>query len=202
VDVAFKLKECFNRSLAIDIVEIRVPEIGERIPGYEKLNRPQIRAAAEADTATLGDPFGVARLKLDAGSSHHKILTVIALDGLADTTADSASAIALGSLTVGLPSPTDCSGMLACALFRWLLVVPPEFHFAINSLTLEFLLQRAQGLVDIVVANKNLHGSPTFGDRDGQRWASLLRSNRQNAKGAIESFDSAALDEPDGSTRF
>ena len=33
-----------------------------------------------------------------------------------------------------------------------------ELHFSENTLTLHFLLQRFEGLIDVVVANEYLHG--------------------------------------------
>jgi hypothetical protein len=38
-------------------------------------------------------------------------------------------------------------------LFRRLFVSAPQFHFAENTFALHFLFERAQGLVDIVVAD-------------------------------------------------
>jgi hypothetical protein len=35
-----------------------------------------------------------------------------------------------------------------------------ELHLAENALSLHLLLQRLKGLIDIVVANENLHASP------------------------------------------
>src|SRR4051795_6061682 len=48
--------------------------------------------------------------------------------------------------------------LFAGALLGRLLVVPAQLHLAENPLALHLLLQRAQGLIDIVVTNQNLHG--------------------------------------------
>jgi hypothetical protein len=37
-----------------------------------------------------------------------------------------------------------------------------QFHLAENSLALHFLLERFEGLIDIVVADENLHGRSCF----------------------------------------
>jgi hypothetical protein len=39
-----------------------------------------------------------------------------------------------------------------------------EFHLAENALALHLFLQRLKGLVDVIVANKNLHAS-SFSER-------------------------------------
>jgi hypothetical protein len=36
--------------------------------------------------------------------------------------------------------------------------MPAKLHFAENSLALHLLLERFEGLIDIVVADENLHG--------------------------------------------
>ncbi len=49
-------------------------------------------------------------------------------------------------------------GALALAALRGLLEVAAELHFPEDALALHLLLQRAQGLIDIVVADVDLHG--------------------------------------------
>src|ERR1700742_133908 len=61
------------------------------------------------------------------------------------------------------------AGELACAahgfrlfagfLFRGLFVMAAELHLAENALALHLLLQRLEGLIDIVVTDENLHAS-------------------------------------------
>src|SRR3954471_21796413 len=67
------------------------------------------------------------------------------------------------------------AGQLACAahgfgLFTGLLlgglfVMTAELHLAENTLALHLLLQRLEGLIDIVIANENLHAASSSVDR-------------------------------------
>ena len=41
-----------------------------------------------------------------------------------------------------------------------------ELHLAENSLALHLLLQRLEGLIDIVIANENLHAASSSGGSD------------------------------------
>lgn len=41
--------------------------------------------------------------------------------------------------------------------------MPAQLHFPIDALALQLLLQSAEGLVDVVVANDDLHGRKAFG---------------------------------------
>ena len=65
--------------------------------------------------------------------------------------------LALRSFACEFSCATKCLGSLARALFGRLFVVLPEFHFAKNALALQFLLQRAECLINVVVANLYLH---------------------------------------------
>jgi hypothetical protein len=58
-------------------------------------------------------------------------------------------------------------GPLAGALFRGLLVSAALLHFAKDALALHLLLQRTKRLLDIVVANQNLHA---FSDLGKEEW--------------------------------
>src|SRR5262249_14470386 len=62
-------------------------------------------------------------------------------------------ALALGLLARQLAGAAHGLGLLAHALLGRLLVVVPQLHLAENALALHFLLERLQGLVDVVVAN-------------------------------------------------
>jgi hypothetical protein len=42
-----------------------------------------------------------------------------------------------------------------------------ELHLAENTLALHLLLQRLEGLVDIIIANENLHAASSSMDRIG-----------------------------------
>ncbi|VTZ26917.1 conserved hypothetical protein [Methylocella tundrae] len=48
-------------------------------------------------------------------------------------------------------------GLLASALFGRLLIMATKLHLAENALALHFFLERLEGLIDIIVANENLH---------------------------------------------
>jgi hypothetical protein len=50
--------------------------------------------------------------------------------------------------------------LFADAALGGLFIGLPEPHFAENALALQFPLQRLQGLVDIVIADKNLQTKP------------------------------------------
>ncbi len=65
------------------------------------------------------------------------------------------------------------ASQLACAthsfsfftglLLGWFFIEIPHFHFAEYAFTLEFLFQRLQGLINIVIADEYLHASiPKF----------------------------------------
>ena len=64
--------------------------------------------------------------------------------------------VALGPLAHQLAVATDRLGLLAGATLGRLLIVPPHAHLAIQPFTLHLLLERAQRLIDIIVANLNL----------------------------------------------
>jgi hypothetical protein len=49
-------------------------------------------------------------------------------------------------------------GSFAGSPFRRFLVVAPQLHFSEHPLALHFLLQGSQSLIDVVVANEDLHG--------------------------------------------
>ncbi|SBV33421.1 protein of unknown function [uncultured Sphingopyxis sp.] len=65
--------------------------------------------------------------------------------------------VALHPLALHLAGAADGGGVLAGTLFAGLLVMTAQLHFAIHALTLQLLLERAKGLVDIIVANDDLH---------------------------------------------
>ena len=70
-------------------------------------------------------------------------------------------AFALHALAQQLARPADSFCLFTGPLFRRLFVVPAKFHFAEDSLALHLLLERAQGLIDVVVSDQNLHGIPS-----------------------------------------
>src|SRR5437879_6140258 len=64
-------------------------------------------------------------------------------------------AFALGPLAGELAGAAHGLGLLAHALLGGLLVVVPELHLPENALALHLLLQRLEGLIDVVIANLN-----------------------------------------------
>jgi len=48
-------------------------------------------------------------------------------------------------------------GLFTRALFGGLFLMAAQFHLAENALALHLLLERLQGLIDIIIANENLH---------------------------------------------
>src|SRR6266851_5468354 len=70
--------------------------------------------------------------------------------------------LALRALARELARAADRFRLLAGALLGGLFVVAAQLHLAENPLALHFLLERLEGLIDIVVANENLHVSSSF----------------------------------------
>ena len=66
-------------------------------------------------------------------------------------------AFALSALAGQLAGATDGFSLLASALFRRLFVVHVPLHLAERAFALHLLLQRLQGLIDVVVADENLN---------------------------------------------
>jgi hypothetical protein len=66
-------------------------------------------------------------------------------------------AVALRALACDLAGSADRFGLLAGSLLGGLLVMVAKLHFAKDALALQLLLERPKGLIDIVVANENLH---------------------------------------------
>src|SRR5262249_26768817 len=66
-------------------------------------------------------------------------------------------AFALHLFARELAGPADRFRLLPRLLFRWFFVMAAKLHLAENAFALHLFLQRRQGLVDVVVANENLH---------------------------------------------
>src|SRR3990172_4988083 len=75
----------------------------------------------------------------------------------------SGAAFALRLFAGELAGAADGFGLLAGALLRRLLVIVTELHLAEDAFALHFLLQRPEGLIDIVIANDDLH-APMISD--------------------------------------
>jgi peptide deformylase len=66
-------------------------------------------------------------------------------------------ALPLQPLTLQLPGAAYGLRGFASAPFRRLFVMPPQLHFAKNTLPLHLLLERLERLVDVVVTHEDLH---------------------------------------------
>jgi hypothetical protein len=62
-------------------------------------------------------------------------------------------------LACELAGAADRLGLLAGTLLGGLLVIITELHLAEDAFTLHFLLQGPEGLIDIVIADDDLHAS-------------------------------------------
>src|SRR5262249_36713204 len=68
-------------------------------------------------------------------------------------------ALALQPLARKLAGAADRFRLFPSLSFRGFFVVAAELHLAENTLALHLLFQRLEGLVDVIVANENLHAS-------------------------------------------
>ncbi len=71
-------------------------------------------------------------------------------------------AFALQLLAGELARAAHSFGLFADLLLGGLFIMTAELHFAENTLTLHLLLQHLEGLIDIVIANENLHAASSF----------------------------------------
>src|SRR4051794_27257840 len=71
-------------------------------------------------------------------------------------------AFALQLLAGQLARAAHGFGLFTGLLLGGLFVVSAELHLAENSLALHLLLQRLEGLIDIVIADENLHAASSF----------------------------------------
>src|SRR5262249_60684524 len=67
--------------------------------------------------------------------------------------------LALHALARELARPADRFRLFARLLFGGLFVMAAKLHFAEDPLALHLLLQRLEGLVDVVVTDENLHAA-------------------------------------------
>ncbi len=65
--------------------------------------------------------------------------------------------LALDALALHLAGAADRLGGFARPAFGGFFVMPAKLHFAEHAFTLKFLFERLQRLVDVIVANENLH---------------------------------------------
>src|SRR6201994_3145389 len=71
-------------------------------------------------------------------------------------------AFALQFLAGQLARAAHGFGLFAGLLFGGVFIMAAELHLAENALALHLLLQRLEGLIDIVIANENLHAASSF----------------------------------------
>ena len=72
------------------------------------------------------------------------------------------SLIPFSPLAIGFPSAADGCRALTGSLLGRLLEVPAKLHFAIDALALQLLFQGTKGLVDVIVADDDLHTGAAF----------------------------------------
>ena len=66
--------------------------------------------------------------------------------------------LALHALAQQFAVAADRLGLFAGAALRGFLVIAPQFHFPEHPFALHLLLQGSESLIDVVVANEDLHG--------------------------------------------
>jgi hypothetical protein len=81
--------------------------------------------------------------------------------------------LALRTLASELAGAAHRFRLLTGSLFRWLLVVAAKLHLAEDALSLHLFLQRLEGLVDVIITNKNLHASPLLKSKSWRQVAAL-----------------------------
>ena len=72
--------------------------------------------------------------------------------------------LAVHALAEQLAVAADGFGLFTGLALGWLLIVAAELHLAKNAFTLHLLLQRTQRLIDVIVANEDLHERTTPSD--------------------------------------
>src|ERR1700716_2456143 len=82
-------------------------------------------------------------------------------------------AFALQLLAGELARAAHGFGLFTGLLFGGLFIVTAELHLAENALALHLLLQRLEGLIDIVIANENLHAASSFNE-----WFGIYKKER------------------------
>jgi hypothetical protein len=130
------------------------PEIWEKGLATEAATPTETAAATKAATAAGTIAAGTAWA---ATRTTGTTCARSARTGLHDLRLAGEQTFALQLLARQLAGPADRLGALACALFGGLLIMPAKLHFAENTLALHLLLQRLEGLIDVVVTNENLH---------------------------------------------
>src|SRR6185437_6119442 len=76
-------------------------------------------------------------------------------------------ALALHLLARELAGAADCLRAFTSLFFRWFFVMAAKLHLAEDALALHLFLERLEGLIDVVVANENLHACSYVVARSG-----------------------------------
>src|SRR5205085_10384713 len=130
---------------------------GEPEPGHAPLGERAKRNGGDSGHARLAPETGT------GGDGLSPPAILVKLPVSSSRRRDLPDAVALRPLALELARAPDRGGPLAGALLRRLLVMTAELDLAIDALTLQLLLERPQRLVDIVIANDDLHKcSPLF----------------------------------------
>jgi len=66
-------------------------------------------------------------------------------------------AVALLAFALQLAIAADCFRLLTCFLYRRLFVVTAQFHLAEETFALHLFLERAQSLIDVIIAYDDLY---------------------------------------------
>src|SRR3954462_8443343 len=128
---------------------------GPRGPRFPNSNLSRKRLARSARTCTWATTAASATTVATGASAEHRLRL------------HRQQAFALQLLAGQLARTAHGFGLFASLLLGGLLVVTAELHHAENPLALHLLLQRLEGLVDIVIANENLHAASSSVDRIG-----------------------------------
>jgi hypothetical protein len=118
-----------------------------RVIGFRSANFRSTRAARAAAWAT--PTAGTTPLRAGTGAEHRLRL-------------HREQAFALQLFARELARAAHGFGLFTRLLFGRLFIVTAKLHLAEDALALHFLLQRFEGLVDIVIANENLHAASSF----------------------------------------
>src|SRR6185437_8252514 len=139
-------------------------------PGKNSVRRTSARSAAAEAAATTGTPTAETAAATEAGAGARPATAARTRTGRRRLGLAGEQALALGAFAGQFAGPADRFRLFPRLLGGGLFVMSAELHLAEDALALHLLLQRLESLVDVVVADENLH-------------ACSSRSNRSNAVG-------------------
>src|SRR4051794_15618304 len=123
---------------------------GPRGPRFPNSNLSRKRLARSARTCTRATTAASATTVATGTSAEHRL-------GF-----HRQQAFALQLLAGQLARAAHGFGLFTGLLLGGLFVMSAKLHLAENSLALHLLLQRLEGLIDIVIADENLHAASSF----------------------------------------